>query len=75
VFHLFEEWQSTAHFQQHTNSTNAQAVLARLGEFGIAGLQTGLYNVADVDGQPSKQAAAAHPTEQLNHHPQYGGRS
>ncbi|MFI5541814.1 SDR family NAD(P)-dependent oxidoreductase [Nocardia sp. NPDC051900] len=58
VFHLLEEWESARAFQQHNDSPGAQAVLARMAEFGIAGLFTRRYDISGIDGTPVKAQRA-----------------
>ena len=50
VFHAFEEWDDAASLEQHAATPASQALLARMGEFGISGLTTRVYTVDAVDG-------------------------
>lgn len=50
VFHIFEEFETAAAMEQHAATTASQALLGRMGEFGIAHLVTRLYGVDSIDG-------------------------
>ena len=57
VFHMFEEWDSAADFERHAVNPASQALMARMGEFGIGGLHVRRFGVSSIDDAPVDAAS------------------
>lgn len=57
VFHLFEEWKSGADLDRHGATPAAQAMLGRMGEFGIERLHVRRYGVSNINDAPVERDA------------------